>query len=63
MSLADAVPIRALYPMGEAATLLGVTRQYLYQLTYAGKLETVTLGKRRLVPAEELDRLRREGTK
>jgi excisionase family DNA binding protein len=38
----------------EACTLLRVSRWTLYQLIRSGKLETVTIGTRRLVPVSAL---------
>jgi excisionase family DNA binding protein len=43
--------------IGDAATLLGVTRQHLYHLVARGELRTVTLGRARLVPMSELRRI------
>lgn len=48
---------RAAYSLAETAASLGLSRRTLYELMDAGKLATVKLGKRRLVPARELDRL------
>ena len=45
------------YSLDEAAQSLGLSRRTLYHLMDAGKLSTVKLGKRRLVPAQELERL------
>ena len=52
----NAIP-RAAYSLDEAAQSLGLSRRMLYELMDAGKLSTVKLGKRRLVPAQELARL------
>lgn len=46
---------RRLYSMAEAAELLSVRRDYVYDLARTGRLETVKLGRRRLVPVEALD--------
>lgn len=48
---------RRLYSVKDAAELLSVDKNTIYQLAYAGKLATVKLGRRRLVPAEALDAL------
>lgn len=48
---------RAAYSLNEAAASLGLSRRTLYGLMDSGKLATVKLGKRRLVPAQELARL------
>ena len=37
--------------------MLGISRRGLYRLIEDGTLRTVTLGRRRLVPARELERL------
>ena len=37
--------------------MLGISRRGLYRLIEDGTLRTVTLGRRRLVPADELERL------
>ena len=50
---------RAAYSLDETAQSLGLSRRTLYGLMDAGKLSTVKLGKRRLVPAHELERLMR----
>lgn len=48
---------RVAYSLNEAAQSLGLSRRTLYELMDAGTLQTVKLGKRRLVPAQELARL------
>jgi excisionase family DNA binding protein len=45
-----------------AAEYLGVTTQHLYTLRIAGKIKTIKLGRRRLIPDAELQRLATEGT-
>ncbi len=45
------------YGPGEAARLLGVSRSRLYQLIDAGQLESVTLGRRRLIRHRDLEGL------
>lgn len=54
---------RRLYPLEEAAELLGVGKSTIETLVRDGEVETVTIGRRRLVPAECIDeyveRLRR----
>jgi excisionase family DNA binding protein len=47
---------RLLYPVNEAAAKLGVGRSKLYELISTGALESVKLGKSRLVPAEAIER-------
>lgn len=48
---------RLAYPIPESAYLLGISARGLYRLIDAGHLRTVKLGRRRLVPADELDRM------
>lgn len=50
------VPRRA-YSVGEAAQSLGICRRTVYELMERGQLSTITLGRRRLVPVSELERL------
>lgn len=46
---------RLLYPPTEAAAMLGLGRSKLYELISSGELESVKVGKSRLVPAEALE--------
>lgn len=48
---------RLAYPIPEAAHLLGISPRGVYRLIETAELRTVTLGRRRLVPAEELARI------
>jgi excisionase family DNA binding protein len=48
---------RILFSMAEAEALTGLSRSTLYRMIEAGKLRTVLHGRRRLVPAGELERL------
>ena len=49
---------RAAYPLEEARTLLGgLARSTLYSLHRRGELRFVKLGRRTLVPADEIRRL------
>lgn len=48
---------RHAYTLREVAQSLGVSRSTLYTLADSGKLVTVKVGKRRLIPASELERL------
>ena len=41
----------------EAAETLGIGRTFLYSLLASGKLQSIKLGRRRLIPAEAVDRL------
>ena len=44
-----------LIPVEEAARLLGIGRSTAYDLIRAGRLRSVKIGKRRLVPAGAVD--------
>ncbi len=55
----DATPTRLAYAVPESARMLGISRRGLYRLIEDGTLRTVTLGRRRLVPAAELARITR----
>ena len=48
---------RAAYPILEAAFLLGISRSGLYNLIDNGAIRRVKLGRRSLIPADEIDRL------
>ena len=52
----DTLP-RTAYSLDEVAQSLGLSRSTLYSEMAAGRLQTVKLGRRRLVPARELERL------
>lgn len=53
----DTTAPRIAYAVPESARMLGISRRGLYRLIEDGTLRTVTLGRRRLVPADELSRL------
>lgn len=48
--------------IGEAARRLGLSRATGYELVAAGRLRTVSYGRRRLVPVGEVERLAAEMT-
>lgn len=52
----DTIPPLA-YSLDRAAALIDLSRRSLYRLIDSGELRTVKLGRRRLVPAHELERL------
>lgn len=56
MSTTESTPKLA-YSILETCAALGITRPTLYKLISDGRLRTVTIGTRRLIPATELDRL------
>jgi putative molybdopterin biosynthesis protein len=47
---------RLLHPLADTAKALGIGRTKLYEEIKAGRLATVTIGSRRLVPDAELNR-------
>lgn len=49
------IPERRLYPVNEAAVLIGISPRSTWALIYDGKLQTKWSGHRRLVPAEAID--------
>ena len=49
------------WPIPEAATFLSISERHLHRLIDAGKVKSVRLGRRRLVPDTEVQRLAREG--
>ena len=49
------VPRRVLYRVEEAVVLLGLSRSQLYELIRSDRLQTVTEGRVRLIPATAID--------
>jgi excisionase family DNA binding protein len=49
------------WPIPEAAAFLTVSERHLYRLLDARKVRSVRLGRRRLIPDDEVRRLAREG--
>jgi len=47
-------PARALYAVTEAMALLNLSRSQIYELIRSDRLLTVTVGRRRLVPAQAI---------
>ena len=41
----------------EAAQALGIGRTFMYSLLASGRIESIKLGRRRLIPTEALERL------
>ena len=57
-------PIRppgAPWPIPDAANFLSVSVRHLHRLLDAGKVKSVRLGRRRLIPDSEVQRLARSG--
>lgn len=55
------MPSPLAYSVNEATQALPVSRSTLFAMIAAGKIRTVTIGRRRLIPASELARLADEG--
>ena len=49
------MPDRLLYDVQSAAEVLSIGRTKLYELIASGAIDTVTVGRRRLVPRASLD--------
>lgn len=49
------------WPIADAATFLSISERHLHRLLDAGKVKSVRLGRRRLIPDAEVQRLAREG--
>ena len=51
----DSRPEPLLYPVSEAARMLGIGRTNLYKLMDEGQITSVRIGHRRLVPRSAID--------
>lgn len=49
------------WPIADAAKFLHVSTRHLHRLIDANKIRTIRLGRRRLLPDSEIQRLAREG--
>jgi excisionase family DNA binding protein len=47
-------PERLAYPVSEALELLPIGRTKMFELIATGELRTITIGRRRLIPADAL---------
>jgi len=56
-------PAGAPWPIPDAASYLAVSMRHLIRLIDAGKVRSIRLGRRVLIPADEIARLAREGCK
>jgi excisionase family DNA binding protein len=54
-------PPGAPWPIPDAARFLSVSVRHLHRLLDAGKVKSVRLGRRRLIPDSEVQRLARSG--
>jgi excisionase family DNA binding protein len=53
---------RITFSIPEAASALGVCPRTIYSLMGSGNLRTIRIGRRRLIPRDELNRLGAEGS-
>ena len=51
----DERPVARLMSVGDAASLLGISRSHAYRLVAAGELPSVHLGRRVLVPRSAIE--------
>jgi excisionase family DNA binding protein len=54
-------PARRAYQVDEFCAAVRISRASLYKLMKAGRIKTVTIGGRRLIPVDEAERMLREG--
>jgi excisionase family DNA binding protein len=54
-------PDTAAYRVSDFCKSVGLGKTKFYELLQAGKIKTITIGGRRLVPADEAQRIVREG--
>jgi excisionase family DNA binding protein len=54
-------PAGAPWPLDEAAEFLGVSKRHLTRLADQKKFRVIWLGRRKLIPADEIERLAQEG--
>jgi excisionase family DNA binding protein len=47
---------KLLYSVDEAAELLGIGRTYTFRLVAAGEIDSLKIGKRRMIPGDALER-------
>jgi excisionase family DNA binding protein len=51
------------WPIPEAARFLAVSPRHLWRLIHNGEVRSIRFGRRVLVPAEELERLAKQGVR
>jgi excisionase family DNA binding protein len=59
--LNEAVPIKRNYPLDEAAPLIGVTLGTLRQWVSAGKIKSLKIGRKRVIPSRVLEEIIEKG--
>jgi excisionase family DNA binding protein len=47
---------RLLYSVDEAADLLGIGRTFMFRLIATGEIDSLKIGRRRMIPSEALER-------
>lgn len=57
----DPRPPGAPWPVTDAARYLAVSERHLFRLMDLGKVRSIRIGRRRLIPADEVQRLAQEG--
>jgi excisionase family DNA binding protein len=58
----DTVPLKRIgYRVNDFCTIAGISRTTLYELIREGKIKTILLGGRRIIPASEAERIISEG--
>jgi excisionase family DNA binding protein len=63
MSTSGPNPPPLAYRVASFCKSVGIGRTKFYELVRQGKIRTVVIGGRRLIPADEVERLLREGCK
>jgi len=61
LSLCATIDRRLCVSVPEAAEMLGMSRNFAYQLVRAGKLPSIRFGKRILIPIAALERMMEQG--
>lgn len=54
-------PTKRAYSIPTAADALDISRGQIYRMINAGYLKTITIGSDKRIPAEEIERIAREG--
>ena len=54
-------PAGSPWPLPEAAEFLSISKRHLHRLIDSRKVKSIVIGRRRLVPDDEVQRLAREG--
>jgi len=54
---------RRAYSFRDGESILGISRSTFYRLEAASKIKLIRIGRRTLIPADEIERLLKEGVK